>query len=105
MTLQEIKSLVVSLDVNAGHYESAYQGSPAYTVWREVRPLPIMGDNRHAAEAWRFQIDRFTKSEDDEIAVAIRASLEGDPRVACSYDVDYEPGTGYIHHIYDCEGI
>lgn len=105
MTLEEIKDLVVSLDANAGHYESAYRGSDAYTVWRETRPLPIRGDNRHAAEAWRFYIDRYTKAEDDAIAAGIRAALEENPRVACHYEVDYEHDTGYIHHIFECEGI
>ena len=105
MTLNEIKAIVVALDANAGHYESAYQGSAAYTVWRELRQLPIMGDNRHAAEAWAFQIDRFTKAEGDAIAAAIRQALDADPRVAYHYEVDYEQNTGYIHHIFDCEGI
>lgn len=105
MTVEEIKAIVAALDADAGHYESAFRGGAAYTVWRELHPLPIMGDDRHAAEAWAFQIDRFTKSEGDATAMAIREALEANPRVAFHYDVDYEPDTGYIHHIFDCEGI
>lgn len=105
MTVEEIKAIVVAVDAEAGHYESAYQGTEAYTVWQEINPLPIMGDNRHATEAWAFQVDRFTKAEGDAIAAALRAALEANPRVAYGYDVDYEPDTGYIHHIFDCEGI
>lgn len=103
MTLEDIRALVVSVDKGAGHYESAYQGGQAYTVWREVRRLSLMASNSHE-EAWAFQIDRFTKTEGDGIAAALLSALEADERVAYSYLVDYEPDTGYIHHIYDCEG-
>lgn len=105
MTVQDIKALVVAVDPDAGHYDSAHQGTEAYTVWRELRQLPVMGDDRHVTEAWAFQVDRFTKSEGDAIAAALRDALEDDPRVAFAYTVDYERDTGYIHHIYDCEGI
>lgn len=104
MTLDDIKALVVAVDPNAGHYESAYQGSPAYTVWFEVRALPDMGDNAHQG-AIAFQIDRFTKTEGDAIASALFAALEADDRVAFSYAVDFEPDTRYIHHIFDCQGV
>lgn len=105
MTVEEIKAIVVAVDADAGHYDSAYQGTAAYTVWQEIRPLPIMGDDGHATEAWSFQVDRFTQTEGDAIAAALRAALESNHRVAFGYRVDYEPDTGYIHHIFDCEGI
>ena len=105
MTVEEIKAIVVAVDENAGHYESAYQGTEAYTVWQELRPLPIEGDDGHKVEAWAFQVDRFTKDEADAIAPAMRAALEAETRVAFAYEVDYERDTGYIHHIFDCEGI
>ena len=104
MTLAEIQALVVGADPNSGHYESAYQGSAAYTVWRELRELPLMADDLHQG-GWSFQIDRFTKTENDTTAAAIKAALDGEPRVAYEYIVDYEPDTRYIHHIFDCEGI
>lgn len=104
MTLEDIKNLVIAVDPDAGHYESAYRGTDAYTEWREKGTLPIMGDNRHAG-GWRFQIDRFTKAEGDAIAAAIMIALEDRDDVAFEYIPDYEPDTGYIHHIYDCEGI
>ena len=105
MTVEEIKAIVVALDADAGHYESAHQGSEAYTVWRELHPLAIKGEDRHAVEAWAFQIDRFTKAEGDAIAAAMRDALDDNPRVAFRYQVDFEAETGYIHHIFDCEGI
>ena len=103
MTREDIRALVVSVDKDAGRYESAYQGGQAYTVWREGRRLGLMADDRHE-EAWAFQIDRFTKTEGDGIADAFLDALDKDERVAYSYTVDYEPDTGYTHHIYDCEG-
>ena len=103
MTLAEIKALVLSADPNAEHYDSARKGS-AYTVWREYGDLPMMADGEHQGGV-RFQIDRYTKTENDATAAAIKAALEASYRVAYSYLVDYEPETRYIHHIYDCEGI
>ncbi len=103
MTISDIKALVVAVDPSAGHYDSALRTSTAYTVWREVRQLDLMADNGHET-GWAFQIDRFSKAEGDSIAAQIRTALEADPRVAYSYEVDYEPDTGYIHHIFDCEG-
>ena len=103
MTLSEIKALVIAVDPNAQHYDSAKKGA-AYTVWREVRPLGFMADNRHEG-AIKFQIDRFTKTENDTIAASFFSALEGNDRVAFSYEIDYEPDTGYIHHIFDCEGV
>lgn len=103
MTLDEIKALVVAVDPHAGHYESAYQGSAAYTVWREGPTLSLMADGKHDG-AIRFQIDRYTKTENDEIASAFFTALENDVRVAFQYIPDYEQDTRYIHHIFDCEG-
>ena len=103
MTLSDIKTLVLSADANAYHYDSAHRSGAAYTVWRELSLLPTLADDVHQ-EGWRFQIDRFTKTEDDTVAAAIRTKLDADPRVAYQYIVDFEPDTRYIHHIFDCEG-
>lgn len=105
MTLAQIQALVVSVDPDAGHYESAHAGSDAYTVWREFRRVDLRANDVHADEAWAFQVDRFAKAEDDAIAAALFAALDADPLIAFEYLVDYEPDTGYIHHIFDCEGV
>ena len=104
MTLEAIQAFVVSIDPNADHYESAYREGEPYTVWREKRTLPFMGDGQHVGGI-KFQIDRFTKTENDEIAASLYAALEANDAVAFEYLTVYEPDTGYIHHIYDCEGI
>ena len=104
MTVDDIRALVITADPAASHYESTVTSGAAYTVWREMRQLGTVADDGHE-EGWSFQIDRFTKTEGDTVAAAIRTALEGDPRVAYEYLVDYEPDTRYIHHIFDCEGI
>ena len=103
MTLEEIRQLVVSADEYATRYESAERTTGNYTVWREIRQLGLMADNLHE-EGWAFQIDRFTKEENDTVAAAIKAALDADVRVAYHYEIDYEPQTRFIHHIFDCEG-
>ena len=105
MTLAEVQALVVSVDQNCGHYESAWAGTAAYTVWREFARLPTMADTGYAEEGWAFQVDRFTKTEGDTIAAALFTALDADPRVAFELQVDYEPETGYIHYIFDCQGV
>lgn len=103
MTLDDIRTLVISVDPNAGHYESAYRGGDSYTVWYEVQRAGLMADNKRPCKSWRFQIDRFTKDENDPIAAQLEAALEACPFVSYDYLVDYERDTGYIHHIFDCE--
>ena len=105
MTLDYIRELVVSVDENAGHYESAYNESDAFTVWHEIQERTLPGDNTRAETIIMFQIDRYTKEEDDEIAAAIKQALTDDERIGFDYLVDYDRPSGYIHHIFDCEGI
>ena len=61
MTLEQIKTLVISVDPNAAHYESANLGADAFTVWFEVHRIGLFADNHRPDKSWRFQIDRFTK--------------------------------------------
>ena len=103
MTLDDIRQLVLRADPEATRYEAGAVNGASYTTWREVRRLGTMADDRHE-EGWAFQIDRFTRTEGDQIAAMIMAALDDDDRVAYEYHTDYEPDTRYIHHIFDCEG-
>lgn len=103
MTLYEIQALMVSVDPEARHYDSAQRHGP-YTVWKEGPTLGMMGDGQHMGGI-RFTVHRFTKREGDRIAAALYSALEARDDVAFAYQTDYEPETGYIHHIFDCEGI
>ena len=104
MTLHEIQAFVVSIDPNARHYDSAHRHGEPYTVWKEGPTLGMTGDGRHMG-GLRFRIHRFAKRESDAIAAALFAALEERDDIAFAYENDYEPDTGYIHHIFDCEGI
>lgn len=101
MTCTEIKTFLVSVDPTIERYESSKKGD-AYTVWYELGMPNIFSDGQHE-EIQRFQIDRFTKEEDDTTAAAIFTALEARDDISFDYLVDHEDDTGYIHHIFDCE--
>lgn len=104
MTAADIKTLLVAVDPNVQRYDHDGAGtSDAYTVWYELRPIGLYGDGEEEGTI-RFQVDRFTKEEDDAIAASLKETLEGQDDIAVEYLVDYERDTGYIHHIYVCEG-
>ena len=102
MTLEYIKNMVADVDPEARRYYSPKE-SDAFTVWAEYRELDLMADDM-PAEGWAFEIDRYTKDADDPIALAIRDRLRSEPAVTYTYQIMYEPETGYIRHNFDCEG-
>lgn len=104
MTTAEVKALLISVDPDVQRYDHDHKGSEAYTVWHEISPIGLYGDGREEGSL-HFQVDRFTKVEDEEIARQLLETLEEQDDIAVDYHVDYERDTGYIHHIYDCEGI
>lgn len=103
MTLEDVKALVTSADPAAMHYIHA-KGRAAYTTWRETQRIQKNADDT-AERGWAFTIDRFTQTEFDETAKAIERVLTEAEGVVHRYLVDYERDSGYIHHIFDCEGI
>lgn len=103
MTLDAFRSLILSVDPDATRYEGNRKGN--YTVWQEYGMNRLHGDSRTADRAFKVQVDRFTKAEDDPIVEALFQALDGQDGIAFEYLVDYEVDTGYIHHIYDCEVI
>lgn len=105
MTVREIKDLLIAVDPDVQRYDHDRAGSgDAYTVWQELRPVGFYGDGREDGSI-RFQVDRFTRDEDEPTAAAILDALESRDDIAVDYQTDYERDTGYIHHIYVCEGI
>jgi hypothetical protein len=105
MTLSEIKALLVTADPNIKHYFSM-SDADAYSYWEETRRLPFTGSDRYdpADQAWRFYVHRYTKTEGDAIAQTIFNTLDADPRTAVSWTTDFDKSSGYIHHIFECEG-
>lgn len=104
MTAEDVKALVLSVDPRAQRYDSADRSGPDYTTWRDLGPLDLMAEGRHQG-GLSFQVDRYTKTQDDPVAAALWEALDSDDRIAVYYRVDYERDTRYIHHIYDCEGV
>lgn len=106
MTRSEISALLLHADPDIRHYFSM-SNAEAYSYWEETRRLPFIGDDRHgdADQAWKFYVHRFTKTEGDSIAQAIFDTLDADPRTAVRWLTEYEKDSGYIHHIFECEGF
>lgn len=102
MTLSDIRELLVSVDPEIRHYHST-SDAEAYTYWQETQRLPVMADDEHE-EAWRFYVHRYTRVEDDEIANRLFEALDQCEDTTVRHLVDYDSESGYIHHIYECEG-
>lgn len=99
--MDKLKELILSIDPEATKFKGAKKGN--YTVWTPYGETPLMAGNRRQTVAVKVQIDRFTKDDQDEIKEALYQALDGAEFVAFIYESDYEPDTGYIHHIFDCE--
>ncbi len=106
MTRDEIKALLVTADPNIKHYFSM-SNAESYSFWEESMRLPFMADDVHGSsdQAWRFYVHRYTKTEGDAIAQAIFDTLDADPRTTVKWLTSYDSESGYIHHIFDCEGF
>lgn len=102
MTVRDIQAMVIQADPEAKHYYTRKDGSD-FTVWQEYMRLPFAGNDVSDA-GWKFQIDRYTKQEYDPIAEAIERVLN-ENTIAYSYQVEYDNETGYIRHLFDCEGM
>ena len=102
MTLGDIRTLLVSADPAIRHYFST-DTDKDYSYWEETQRLPFARDDRHD-EGWRFYVHRFTKSEFDPVARRLFETLDADPRTAVAHGTDVERKSGYIHHIFECEG-
>ncbi|MBQ8707759.1 MAG: hypothetical protein IJ523_06720 [Succinivibrionaceae bacterium] len=103
MTLGDIRTLLVSVDPGIRHYFST-ETDRDYTYWEELQRLPFVADGCHE-EGWRFYVHRFTRDEFDPVARRLFETLDADPRTAVIHRVDAERETGYIHHIFECEGF
>ena len=105
MTLDEIKGLLTSADPEIRHYFSD-EDSEAYSYWEETRRLGFTADDEHPAadQAWHFYVHRFTRIEGDPVAAQIFETLDGDPRTTVRWQTAFDRDSGYIHHIFDCEG-
>jgi uncharacterized protein YbdZ (MbtH family) len=106
MTLSEVKALLVSADPDIRHYFSMHNSEKLYSYWEETQQIGPVWDDQHdtANQAWRFYVHRYTRTEDDSVAAAIFEALDQDPRTTVRWSTDFDKESGYIHHIFECEG-
>ena len=102
MTVQQIKEMVLAIDPDAKHYYTSKQGN-AFTVWGEYERAGKGAEDRHNY-GWRFEIDRYTRDEEDSMPDKIEQILIDHPGVAYTYQVYYDHTARYIVHVFDCEG-
>lgn len=100
MILLEFGELLLTADPKATHYIPSKEEN--YTVWAEHGANSLIAEDTESEQAWKIQIDRFTKMEHDPVVQAITDLLNA-AGIGFEYLVDPEPDTGYIHHIWDCE--
>ena len=104
MTVSDIQNFVVAIDPNADHYESEYREGASYTVWYEQGPAEEnVGDGEYMGGI-KFTIARITRVENDAIAAALYAALDASDTIAFQYKLDFDPESGFILHIFNCEG-
>jgi hypothetical protein len=101
MTLLEFKDLLLTTGLPVHHYH-AHKQTNRYIVWAEYGGHNQTADNAITEKAIRVQVDLFTKTEFDPAVEAINSLLDRDD-ISFKYLCDYEPDTGYIHHIWDTE--
>ncbi len=97
--LTPFKNLILSVDIEATKFEG--NGKRDYTVWTPYQPSRDIADDECEEFTWRIQVDRFTKIDNDPIAKALYDKFE-EMHVPFEYELDYEPDTKYIHHIFVC---
>jgi hypothetical protein len=100
MTLLEFRDVLLTADPQASHYSSMLK--PNYTKWAEYGEKVLYSDGESDEKHLLIQVDRFTTIEYDPVVDAIRTAFDRDD-IAYEYSCDFEPDTGYIHHIWDCE--
>ena len=103
MTVDEIRRTVLAADPFASHYRSTTRNRD-YTTWREYLEIPLEGDDIPAEEAWAFQVDRFTKEEEDPVAKELRRVLNAHPGIGVEHRILPDPD-GWIHHVFTCRGL
>jgi len=102
MTLSQLEKKLSEV-VPTYHHEADKAQVP-YAVYSEYRKRNVNADNKALDGWWRVQVDYFTKLRKDPNAdrIAVMLTLE---EVSHTYARVYEPGSKYVRHIFDCDGI
>lgn len=102
MTVLEIRDMIAEADPTANHYYSE-DTSGDYTTWQEYSRLPMSADDR-TNKGWNVQIDRYTRKEFDRIADELERVMD-ERMLSYTHQVEFEPETKFIRHIFDCEAL
>lgn len=102
--LMHIRDAIKKGDPEAQHYTTSDKTRDAFTVWGEYEAFGLSADDGYVEQGWRFEVDHYTRTEFSPVAAQILAALRSDPGITVSYSVAYDYSTGYIRHVFDCEG-
>lgn len=107
VTLKELAGIITTADPDAKHYDAtaAAREGLDFTVWMEYERIGLDADDAWAEQGWRFEVDRYTKTEYDPVADAIETALLNAPGVTCGHRVQYNGQSGYIRHIFEGEAV
>ena len=103
MTLTEFYNLIKAVDADLSAYSGPGTGN--YTVYHPYEIGGLRADGRIVEARLKVQVDRYTRLSTDATVDVITAALESSDDIAFRHLVEFEPNTGYIHHIWDCEVV
>lgn len=104
MELTTIRDVILRGDPEAQHYTTSNRDRNAFTVWGEYEYIGLDADDFKTEPGWRFEVDHYTRTEFSPTAAQLLRVLSSEPGIAVRYTVQYQESTGYIRHIFDCEG-
>lgn len=99
MTLNEFGALLAGAHPKTYHYAAGTQ-TGSYVVWREYMARRQSGG---PLLVWHIQVDFYTRKELDPAREELLAALERAGTYHEEPEVSYDPDTGYIRHMIECE--
>ena len=103
MTLTEFYNLIKAVDSDISAYSGSGTGN--YTVYHPYEIGGLRADGRIVESRLKVQVDRYTRLDSDPIVESLGAALESTDDISFRHLIEFEPDTGYIHHIWDCEVV
>ena len=107
MTLQTIKTLLLTVTDNVYHYY-AWSKPDKYIVWAEdSEGDSVHADNQKQIQAIQGTIDYFTKDEGDPNVEKIQKAMNNNEISWRLNSIQYEEETEYIHYewLFEVEGL
>lgn len=87
------------------HYQAAKEGGDAYLVWQEVGGRALAASDRRKEVIREVQVEFYTSVEFDPLLERLMEVLEAH-EIAFEEPVSgFDPDTGKIRHILECEAV